>query len=103
MGFISFIFIFILVVVLAIAMRVVVAFLQLRHKVKRAFGGGSRSNEPEDDDEPQRQKVYDKDVGEYVKFEEIRDDGSADETVHEEVQYREESQISDVEFEEIRD
>lgn len=84
-------------------MRVVVAFLQLKHKVRNAFGGGdSRNDGTVGGEEPQRQKVYDKSVGEYVKFEEIVDDGAAEQPTRE-VEYREESQISDVEFEEIRD
>lgn len=102
-GFFAFIFVFILVVVLAMVMRVVVAFLQLKHKVRSAFGGGGGRNDGSvGGEEPQRQKVYDKSVGEYVKFEEIVDDSAADQPIRE-VEYREESQISDVEFEEIRD
>ena len=46
--------------------------------------------------------MYDDEVGEYVKFEEIAVDEAA-EPPHGAVEYREEEQISDVEFEEIKD
>ena len=54
----------------------------MKRRVANAFGGKKKPEKA--NEEPQRRKVYDKNVGEYVK-------------------YREESQVSDVEFEEIRD
>lgn len=81
-------------------LRIIAAFLSMKRKVANAFGGGRRAEtEPE---EPQRRKVYDDNVGEYVKFEEIVADEPA-EPPHGAVEYREEEQISDVEFEEIKD
>ena len=72
----------------------------MKRRVANAFGGKEKPEKA--NEEPQRRKVYDKNVGEYVKFEEIAVDKS-DDAPMEKVEYREESQVSDVEFEEIRD
>ena len=97
--FIFLIFIFFFIVAFPL-LHVVAAFLNMKRRVANAFGGKEKPEKA--NEEPQRRKVYDKDVGEYVKFEEIAVDKS-DDTPMEKVEYREESQVSDVEFEEIRD
>lgn len=81
-------------------LRIAVALINMKRRVANAFGGKEKPGKA--NEEPQRRKVYDKDIGEYVKFEEIAVDKS-DDTPMEKVEYREESQVSDVEFEEIRD
>ena len=81
-------------------LHVVAAFLNMKRRVAGAFGGRRKSEKAKE--EPQRRKVYDKNVGEYVQFEEIAVNKSDDAHI-EKVEYREESQVSDVEFEEIRD
>ncbi len=98
MGFFAFFLFFIFIVVVGIVINVLSAFFRLKHKVTGAFRGAA-SNDSRDE-EPQRRKVYDDGVGDYVKFEEIIEET---ETPHEQVQFRQESQISDVEFEEIRE
>ena len=101
MGFIGFLFILIILFVVVIPLlRIIAAFITMKRKVASAFGGRSRADaEPA---EPQRRKVYDDEIGEYVKFEEIAVDDAV-EPPHGEVEYREEEQVSDVEFEEIKD
>ena len=65
------------------------------------FGGQQRQQAQQ----PQSKKVYTKDMGEYVKFEDVEEDFSVAEEPRKE-QYnnnvKAESQISDVEFEEIK-
>lgn len=100
MSFFIFLIFIILFIVAIPLLHVVVAFLNMKRRVANAFGGKEKPKKA--NEEPQRRKVYDKDVGEYVKFEEIAVDKS-DDAPMEKVEYREESQVSDVEFEEIRD
>lgn len=100
MSFFIFLIFIILFIVAIPLLHVVAAFLNMKRRVANAFGGKEKPEKA--DEEPQRRKVYDKDVGEYVKFEEIAVDKS-DDAPMEKVEYHEESQVSDVEFEEIRD
>lgn len=100
MSFFIFLIFIILFIVAIPLLHVVAAFLNMKRRGANAFGGKEKPGKA--NEEPQRRKVYDKDVGEYVKFEEITVDKS-DDTPMEKVEYREESQVSDVEFEEIRD
>ena len=81
-------------------LRIAAALINMKRRVTNAFGGKKKPGNATE--EPQRRKVYDKDVGEYVKFEEIAVYKS-DDTPMEKVEYREESQVSDVEFEQLRD
>ena len=97
MSFFIFLIFIILFIVAIPLLRIAAALINMKRRVANAFGGKEKPGK-----EPQRRKVYDKDVGEYVKFEEIAVDKS-DDTPMEKVEYREESQVSDVEFEEIRD
>lgn len=82
MGFFGFILFGFLFLVLIIVVRVVLAVLRMRNGLKNLFSGGSRQRSRRD---PGRsdghgyskqwagsgQKVYAKDEGEYVSFEEI--------------------------------
>lgn len=100
MSFFIFLILIILFIVAIPLLHVVAAFLNMKRRVANAFGGKEKPGKA--NEEPQRRKVYDKDIGEYVKFEEIAVNKS-DDAPMEKVEYREESQVSDVEFEEIRD
>lgn len=83
--------------------------LFMANKVKRNFkntmnNAGFGGQQRQQAQQPQSKKVYTKDMGEYVKFEDVEDDFSATEEPRKE-QYnnvKAESQISDVEFEEIK-
>ena len=100
MSFFIFLIFIILFIVAIPLLRIAAALINMKSRVANAFGGKEKPGRA--NEEPQRRKVYDKNVGEYVKFEEIAVDKS-DDTPMEKVEYREESQVSDVEFEEIRD
>ena len=101
-SFIGFFLIFIFIFVIAVLMKIVMTFVNLKRKVTGAFRGGQQTQNA-DEPQPQRRKRYDDGVGEYVKFEEIADDPVAEPIAPDNVEYREESQVSDVEFEEIPD
>lgn len=85
--------------------------LFMANKVKRNFkktmnnaGFGGHQQQQQQAQQPQSKKVYTKDMGEYVKFEDVVEDETVAEEPRKE-QYnnvKAESQISDVEFEEIK-
>lgn len=81
----------------------------MAHKIKSNFkktvnNSGFGGQQRQQAQQPQSKKVYTKDMGEYVKFEDVEENFSAAEEPRKE-QYnnvKAESQISDVEFEEIK-
>ena len=83
--------------------------LFMANKVKRNFkntmnNAGFGGQQRQQVQQPQSKKVYTKDMGEYVKFEDVVEDETVAEEPRKE-QYnnvKAESQISDVEFEEIK-
>ncbi len=100
MGFFAFFFLFVFVVVIGVVASLLSAFFRLKRKVAGAFRGDAQGESSKQPEEPARRKVYDDGVGDYVKIEEIIEE---EEVPHEKVEFRRESQVSDVEFEEIRD
>lgn len=101
MGFFTFFLLFVFVVVIGVVANLLSALYRLKRKVAGAFRGAQSGEERTQTEDPARRKVYDRGVGDYVQFEEIIEDEVA--TPHEKVEFRQESQVSDVEFEEIRD
>ncbi len=108
MGILKFLFIAFLVAIIVPIIRVVLALWRMRRNFRRAMDGanrqaqGNRSRE----ESPSSRKVYPKNVGEYVSFEEVaveetNDDINGRRTTTE-ARFAEESQISDVEYEEIK-
>lgn len=81
----------------------------MANKVKRNFkktmnNAGFGGQQQQQAQQPQSKKVYTKDMGEYVKFEDVVEEQTVAEEPRKE-QYnnvKAESQISDVEFEEIK-
>ncbi len=100
MGFFTFFLLFVFVVVIGVVASFLSALYRLKRKVTGAFRGAQSGEDRTQTEEPARRKVYDKGVGDYVQFEEIIEEEVAP---HEQVEFRQESQVSDVEFEEIRD
>lgn len=104
---------FLFLMVLMILFRVIAAAMRFKRRVKRTMNGifNRDENSPDNsggESDKKRSKVYPKNVGEYVSFEEIE----ADETPptensagysYETRSYSEEPRITDVEFEEIVD
>lgn len=79
-------------------------------KFKKSFQnktqGRAENRQSQSEPQPQRKKVYSQDVGEYVSFEEIKVDESeqrAEPKKRPERRYDSEPQITDAEFEEIKD
>ena len=108
-GFLGFLFILLVVVILFPLARILIAAYNLRRRFtnatkefrgRRNSGGNTRATAR------QKEKIFTKDVGEYVAFEEIKVDES--EASHRSAAagaYRDikvESQITDVEFEELK-
>lgn len=97
-----------LVVILVPLLRIFAAAYNLRRRFKQATGqfrerqGGNGSQRQQ----TQKEKIFTKDVGEYVAFEEIKiDEGESSRRREAAGACREvkaESQITDVEFEELK-
>lgn len=109
-GFLGFLFILLLVVIILPLMRIVIAAYNLRRRFKKAaegFRGRQETNGNTNDRSQQnREKVFTKDIGEYVAFEEIAVEEEEDtrrrtsNSSYNNVKV--ESQITDVEFEELK-
>lgn len=78
-GFILFVLLFIFVFGFSIIAGIVKAIFGIgRNKPANGRDKGSQSNNreyPQSDDTDKRKKIFDKNEGEYVDYEEIKDDG----------------------------
>lgn len=109
MDFIGFILLLLLFLILVPVIRVVIAAANMRRRFKQAMGGfgNPRSGNCRGEKEYQTgdgKKVYAKDDGEYVSFEEIKVEETTEERDARRSRtesVRKESQITDVEFEEL--
>ena len=108
-GFLGFLFLLLLVVILVPLLRIFTAAYNLRRRFKQATGQFRERqgrNGSQRQQQTQKEKIFTKDVGEYVAFEEIKI-GEDEFSRRREAagSYREvkaESQITDVEFEELK-
>lgn len=90
------------------ALKVYRAYSNLRKQARDFFGGNPRTDkqtphgDPSRAPKPKRKKI-DPNIGEYVEFEEITvSTTSTSENGHTTTNYRRESQVTDVEWEDIR-
>ena len=87
--------------------RIIIGIVKMNRQMRKAMGanGFGKKRESEPSDRYSRQKKYPKNVGEYVSFEEIKVSEEAESnnrTTEERTRVEVESQISDVEFEDIK-
>lgn len=104
-AFFGFILLFVLLLVLVPVLWVVSSVFKMRRRFKRAVNdaapGGQRGQTSREPQTEGSRKVYAKDVGEYVNYEEIIVDRGQEEKPPHRKNVRPEPRISDVEFEEI--
>lgn len=103
-AFFGFILLFLLLLVIVPVLWIVSSIFKMRRRFKRTVNdamGGQREYTARETQSDGSRKVYAKDVGEYVSYEEIIVDREQEEKPPHRKNVRPEPRISDVEFEEI--